>query len=504
MKTDLKTEIVPRIQARSVEQRDPILYFARDKIMAPALHRLVKTNLFSSLLRAKLIFLFGLPHLTLVASPLLEPKPDDAYFEKYQPLKAPLPSRLVLKKGDHLAICGDSITEQRMYSRLMEDYLTMCVPQLQVSVRQYGWSGEKVPGFLARMTNDCLRFHPTVATTAYGMNDFEYRPYEDRIGQAYQTNSMKMVEAFKAHGARVVLGAPSDVSKMPGWVKSASGTVEDLNLSLCQLRNIDVELARKEKVGFADVFWPMLTGGFSGRQKYGANYGIPGNDGVHPHWAGHTLMAYAYLKALGLDGDIGTFSVDLKKNKMKVSKGHQVISTKAGEYEIESSRYPFCACAPEGQAAASYPVCGRDGLDSDNSIQSGMTFVPFNQDLNRLTLVVKNGNASRYQITWGGESKTFPAEQLAKGINLAVEFPSNPFSETFAKVDAAVAAKQAYETKEMKELFRHTVNRRPTMAQIAAQTDQVVGDVEKEHDTLVAAMQAAFAPVTHVIKIAAQ
>jgi lysophospholipase L1-like esterase len=455
-------------------------------------------------MRTKLLFLFGLVNLTLVASPVLEPKPDAAYFEKFQPLKAPAAAKLMLKQGDRLAICGDSITEQKKYSRLMEDYLTMCVPQLKVSVRQYGWSGEKVPGFLARMTNDCLRFQPTVATTAYGMNDFEYRPYEDRIGQAYETNSLKMVETFKAHHVRVILGAPSDVSKMPPWVKSATGTVDDLNLSLCQLRNIDIELAQKEKVRFADVFWPMLVGGFTGRQQYGTNYGIPGNDGVHPHWAGHTLMAYAYLKAMGLDGDIGTFTVDLKRNKMKVSKGHQVISSKPGEFEIESSRYPFCPCAPEGQAAVSYPVCGRDGVDSDDSIRSGMTLVPFNQELNRLTLVVKNGTAGQYQIAWGDDSKTFPAEQLAKGINLAAEFPSNPFSAAFAKVDAAVAAKQAFETKEMKNLFRQTGNLHPTIAQIAAQTDQVVGEAEKEHDALVTAVQTAFVPVTHVIKITAQ
>jgi lysophospholipase L1-like esterase len=455
-------------------------------------------------MRAGLIFLFGLLPFTVVASPQLEAKPDAAYFEKYQPIKAPTPSGLVLKMGDRLAICGDSITEQRMYSRLMEDYLTMCVPQLKVSVRQFGWSGEKVPGFLARMTNDCLRFQPTIATTAYGMNDFEYRPYEDRIGLAYETNSAKMVDVFKTHRVRVILGAPSDVSKMPSWVKSASGTVDDLNLSLCQLRNIDVELSRKERVGFADVFWPMLTGGFVGRQRYGTNYGIPGNDGVHPHWAGHTLMAYAYLKALGLDGDIGTFTVDLKRNKMKVSKGHQVVSSKPGEYEIESSRYPFCPCVPAAQTPASYPVCGQDDLDSDNSIASGMILVPFNQELNRLTLLVKNASASRYQITWGGESKTFPAEELAKGINLAAEFHANPFGEAFAKVDAAVAAKQAYETKEMKDLFRPAGNHRPTMSQIIAQTEQVVGEAEKEHAVLAEAVEAAFLPVRHVIEIIAQ
>ncbi|HVU26846.1 MAG TPA: SGNH/GDSL hydrolase family protein [Verrucomicrobiae bacterium] len=455
-------------------------------------------------MRTKLVLLLSFVHFALITVPLLESKPGDAYFDKYQPLKVPETAKLILKTGDRLAICGDSITEQRMYSRLIEDYLTMCAPQLQVTVRQYGWSGEKVPGFLPRMTNDCLRFHPTIATTAYGMNDFEYRPYEDRIGQTYETNSLKMIETFQANGVRVILGAPSDVSKMPFWVKSANGTVDDLNLSLCRLRNIDIQLAKKEKLAFADVFWPMLVANFEGRQRYGTNYGIPGNDGVHPHWAGHTLMAYAFLKAMGLDGDIGTFTVDLKKNKIKVSKGHQIVSVKPGEYEIESRRYPFCPCAPEGLVAASYPVCGQDGLDSDNSIQSGMTWVSFNRELNRLTLVVKNGSASNYLVTWGENNKTFSAEQLAKGINLAAEFPANPFSAAFAKVDAAVAAKQAYETKEMKELFRQTGDQHPDMAQITAHTDRIVGEAEKEHATLAAAAQTAFVPVTHTIKITTQ
>src|SRR5215472_8671888 len=111
----------------------------------------------------------------------------------YSFVPTPEPSGLVLRQGDRLAICGDSITEQKMYSRIMEDYLTMCVPELRVTVRQYGWSGERAPGFLARMTNDCLRFKPTIATTCYGMNDHEYRPYEDRIGKTYEQNSLAII-----------------------------------------------------------------------------------------------------------------------------------------------------------------------------------------------------------------------------------------------------------------------------------------------------------------------
>ena len=103
------------------------------------------------------------------------------------------------------------------------------MPELEITARQYGWSGERVPGFLGRMTNDCLRFHPNVATTCYGMNDHEYRIYEERIGKTYREKSEAMVQAFKANGVRLVLGSPGCVGKVPGWVKGTNGTVEDLN-----------------------------------------------------------------------------------------------------------------------------------------------------------------------------------------------------------------------------------------------------------------------------------
>jgi len=392
-----------------------------------------------------------------------------------------------------LAICGDSITEQKMYSRIMEDYLTMCVPELKITVRQFGWSGEKAPGFLARMTNDCLRFKPTIATTCYGMNDHLYKPYEDEIGKTYREKTGAIDEAFKANGVRVVQGSAGCVGKMPTWVKSANGTIDDLNLNLCTLRNIGIEVAEKENVGFADVFWPMLAGGVKAREKYGPDYAISGKDGVHPGWAGHTVMAYAFLKAFGLNGDIGIFSVDLKANKIKVSKGHEVISQKDGEFQIKSSRYPFCACIPETNGPPTYPVCAGDEIIKDNSIRSAMTLIPFNQELNRLTLVVKNGKAKNYRVTWGTESRRLTSEQLAKGVNLADEFPSNPFGEAFAKVDSAVAVKQAFETKQIKQAFRKP-EAKTDMEGVAAQT-------EKERAPLAEAIHNAFVPVTHTLRI---
>jgi lysophospholipase L1-like esterase len=445
--------------------------------------------------RLKLLLLASVAACAFLATPAFSQTAPQTTLEKFKPLRAPKPSRLVLKPNDRLAICGDSITEQRKYSRIMEDYLTMCVPELGVTVRQYGWGGERAPGFLARMTNDCLRFHPTIATTCYGMNDHEYRAYEPAVGQTYSNFTTAIVEAFKANGVRVILGSPGCVGKLPWWKKNTD-TLDDLNLSLCHLRNIDIKLAAREKVGFADVFWPMLTSGVEAREKYGADYGIAGKDGVHPNWSGHAIMAYAFLKAFGLNGDLGTLTVDLKKNTLKTTAGHELLSANPGEFEIRSSRYPFCACVPTTNAPDSYPVCGKDASSSDNSIRSAMTLIPFNQDLNRLMLVVKHAKAPRYSVTWGEHTQSFDASQLAKGVNLAEAFPENPFSEAFAKVDTAIAIKQGFETHQIKDIFHGKGAEK--------NTDALEAKTEKERDLFVYAVKNAFVPVTHKLRITAE
>ena len=104
--------------------------------------------------------------------------PLPAELAAYVLTPAPEITSSLLQKGDRLAICGDSITEQKLYSVLLESYLTACLPELEITCRQYGWSGEQAAGFLNRMANDVLRFKPTLATTCYGMNDFGYVPYD--------------------------------------------------------------------------------------------------------------------------------------------------------------------------------------------------------------------------------------------------------------------------------------------------------------------------------------
>ncbi len=432
-------------------------------------------------------FLLGLAVLWLIAlgdralALAYEPKSTNEFFAKLNPRLAPAPGPLFLKQGDRLAIIGDSITEQKMYSRLIETYLTVCVPELQITTRQYGWSGETAEGFRKRMTNDCLRFEPTVATLCYGMNDHRYRPYDAVNAAWYGSNYTAVVKGLQGAGARVVLGSPGCMSKVAQWRPIPGMTLDENNVHLCALRDISLGIAEAEGARFADVFWTMFKAEFEGKARFGTPerpFMIGGKDGVHPGWEGHLAMAYAFLRAMGLDGDIGTVNVDLAEDRAEASAGHHVESLKDGILTMVSSRYPFCAT---GEA------------DRDAALRMGMAVVPFAGHLNRFRLVVKGGTSSSYRVTWGPLVRTYTGDQLASGVNLAADFEVNPFSEAFRRVDDAVGAKQAYETTQIKKIFHGDEGKQDMEA--------AVKRTEAERAPLAAAIRAAMVPVRHSIRI---
>ena len=65
---------------------------------------------------------------------------------------------------------------------------SLLLPELAITARQYGWSGETAEGFKKRMVQDCLRFKPTIATLCYGMNDHRYKPYDEATAKWYREN----------------------------------------------------------------------------------------------------------------------------------------------------------------------------------------------------------------------------------------------------------------------------------------------------------------------------
>ena len=391
-----------------------------------------------------------------------------------------------LQKGDYVAVIGDSITEQRKYSLFIEEYLTMCQPAAELKQTQFGWSGETSWGFEARMKNDMLRFKPTVATTCFGMNDGGYSPMNEQKASRYREAQTKIVRRMKEAGVRfIVVGSPGCVDVQTFRNRNRE-LAEMYNKTLASLRDISKEVAEKEGVAFADVFDPMVDVMNKAEAKYGEKYHVCGGDGVHPDNNGHLVMAYAFLKGLGCSGDIGTITVDLKSGKAEATEGHKVLSASDGSVEVESSRYPFCFYG--------------DPVRTD-STRGVLEFLPFNQDLNRLTLVVKNAGSGKVKVTWGSSSKEFDAAQLDKGINLAAEFLTNPFSGQFKRLEDQIARKQELETLLVKRMLTQMPQEERNAPGAKDALEHAATDGIATDKDLSAAVTASVTPVKHTIKV---
>ncbi len=336
----------------------------------------------------------------------------------------------VLEQGDRLAIVGDSITEQKLYSKFIETYLLACCPDLDIQTFQFGWGGETAAGFAGRMENDLVPWKPDVVTTCYGMNDGSYRAYDEQIGKTYEDGMRRIIGRMKEAGATVVVGSPGVVDSFT-WNRNNPDFDQVYNDNLEHLSQIAAQLAQENELPHADVFGAMKKAMVAAKAAFGEEYPVAGGDGVHPGPNGHLVMAYAFLKSLGLSGDIGTVTVDLTADKAEATVGHKVLSCKNGTVAIESTRYPFCFFGEE---------------KDPNGTSSILRCVSFNQDLNRFILKVAGLPTPQADVTFGSATRTFSKDQLTAGINLADEFIDNPFVQPFNRVLEEVGQKQDIET----------------------------------------------------------
>ena len=392
----------------------------------------------------------------------------------------------LLPANARVAIIGDSITEQKIYSKYIEVYLLACTGRSDIKCFQFGWGGETASGFKARLENDLSAFEPTVATLCYGMNDGRYVPYAAPIGQDYEANMRAVVTKLKTMGVKsIVTGTPGAVDTT--YFKRIEAPVYNDNLA--HLAAIDKKLADEFHTAFADLHTDMEATMKKAKAALGADYDVCGRDGVHPQPNGHLLMAEAFLKALGLDGNIGEITLDLK-GQSTATEGHKA-SGSNGSAEISSTIWPFCF---DGDAKSS------------SGTRSILPFCKFNEDLNRFTLKVKNLNAAKAKVTWGTESKEFTKEQLSSGINLAAEFTKTPFDAAFAQFSGAVATKQAYETPMIKSMitsFRSFTQDAAEDAEFAKALQTLKKKMLTKQAVLDTAERKLLVPVKHSIKVEA-
>jgi hypothetical protein len=313
----------------------------------------------------------------------------------------------LLKAGDRIAYCGDGPTSDLGYTVYMTDYLLCCAQVPDLVPAEFGWSASNPNDFLARVNTDLAPFKPTVVTINYSSGDPNNRA----------ASETKLIDAIKKLGVRtIVLGSPACVG--PEFDKDPA-KVASTNQALAALAQIDKEVAAKEGIVFADVYGATQAMLQKADEKFGPNH-VGNRDGLA------LTTAYAFLKALQVDGNIAKvtidFTPDFKIGKAEASEGQKVLSVDEQTLKLEGTRYTF--------AFPGYP-CG------DPNPYPIHTCVPFDAELNKFVVVIKNLPSPRAKIFFNDQANQhdYTREELEKGVNLMETMPS-PFGK-FQNVDGA-------------------------------------------------------------------
>ncbi len=248
----------------------------------------------------------------VASAPVAPTAPSDGFF---------------FQDGDTPAVfLGDSITEQKLYTTLIETYVLTRFPAMKITFRNAGWSGDtawlsKRGDFDTGLKRDVLDLKPKAVTINFGMNDARGG---DGTFSKYLEYTTKLVKGLEKAGARVVLISPSPEERYEANAPAGS----PYNVMLKKYADGMKEVSENEKVLYIDQYTPFVAYIEAGRKAGVLDaMAVPGdanavrltNDGIHPNWGGHLIMATIILQAMHAPADVSSVSVD--------AMGHSIISS---------------------------------------------------------------------------------------------------------------------------------------------------------------------------------
>ena len=313
-----------------------------------------------------------------------------------------------LHDGDRVVFYGDSITDQRLYTTFAETYVVTRFPKLNVVFIHSGWGGDRVSGggggpVDVRLWRDVLPFNPTVVTIMLGMNDGQYRAFDQAIFDQFAAGYKHLTETLQRQlrGVRITAIVPSpydDVTRPPTFEGG-------YNQVLLRYGDFVKQLAADQKFGLADLNAPVVAA----LRK--ANEADPGNaakilpDRVHPGASGHLLMAEALLESWNAPAVVTDVEIDAARKEPVRQRNTRIADLQAGK-ALSWTQIDEALPMPinMGDPLTALAVRSSDVVDA----------------LDQQPLKIRGLAAGRYTLKIDGDAAgTFTAEQLAGGINLA-------------------------------------------------------------------------------------
>lgn len=334
-----------------------------------------------------------------------------------------LAGEFFIKDGDRVVFLGDSITEQRLYTTYIEAYALTRHPEWKLWFRNVGWGGDTswlrqrahpdegalftasesqqqamVEDAVKRgLERDVLPLHPTAVTIKFGMNDHSYQPFREDIFRAYVRSQAQLAKVLQAAGARVAFLTPQPIEE-----KRPDPDKDVRNQSLRRFSDGLKEVAARENALFVDQFDPYMALMLHERAANPAAI-IGGGDAVHPGPAGHTLMAWAILKAMSAPAAVSRAEIAAPAGTVAAAEHCAISNVKVADGGLTFDRL---------DEALPMPI--------DVRAKPALKLAPVLDDLSRYDLKVTGLAPGSYEVKIDGEPVTRASQaELAAGLNLS-------------------------------------------------------------------------------------
>jgi lysophospholipase L1-like esterase len=327
------------------------------------------------------------------------------------------------KDGDRIVVMGDSITEQHLYSNYLEMWSVCRFPKRNLTFRNVGIGGDRSPGGNGRFKRDVLAHKATVLTVDFGMNDGNYRAFDEKTFRTYLNGLQGIADQAKAAEIRVAWITPQPIEK-----REAGPVYQGYNETLERFSAGVQEIAAKNGGIFVDQFHPYLAVLARARASDPKNNNITAGDPVHPGPPGQVVMAAAILKILDFQRLVSRLVIDAETEKVLDVENCEVKMLGKDDGGLRCTRLDFAL-----------PFFPKEA----NSIRK---WTPILDDMNRYGLKVVGLTPGSYALHLDGHKvAAYSAKELAEGVNIAgPALSAGPVADQVNRVWAAVKNKNKY------------------------------------------------------------
>lgn len=324
-----------------------------------------------------------------------------------------------LRSGDKILFYGDSITDQRLYTSIIETFVATRYPDLDVTFVNSGWGGDTVYGggggtIDTRLTRDVFPYQPTVITIMLGMNDGGYHAETEENDKKYFSGYSHIVDSIKKEmpQSRIVALEPSPYDEVTR--PSAFPVASDVhyNEALRSFGKWIVNYANQSKLETIDLNTPMV------KMLTEANRLDPETakqilpDHVHPSFGGHLVMAAEILKAWQARPVVSAVVLNAKSTPRVENAQFTKISQLSNNGGVAWTELDDALPLPFQQ----WHDMWGGGAAVDLSIRSS----DITKTLNQQILRVNGLKQGTYSLKIDGTSiGAFNNDQLSSGVNLA-------------------------------------------------------------------------------------